>query len=188
MKCLRKRIFVRCFYLFIISSIYSIFFSISLIAEEEEQVTPILHAWDLIVTDDLFVDIADFQHIVESRVGERAYRFYTNDETNRIALSVVVVIAPAGKLLALEDWLAGVENADPSIIARDYPEIGARARAETLYLSPDGALSGVTFTTSDESFDVAVTLFEGSGSTEYSMFSAKDVAKKISDTYDDTRK
>lgn len=146
-----------------------------------------LRAWDGIVSTTLFADIADFERHIRQEAGERVYAFLARDGAGGLALSVAVAIAPAGSRLPPADWQAAVAAADPATRARDFPEIGARARAEAPRFSPDGALSGVTFTTSDGFFDVAVSVFEESGSAVRPPLAAEDAARRIDAAYDATR-
>ncbi len=147
-----------------------------------------LRAWDGIVSATLFADIADFERDIRQEAGERVYTFLALDGAGRLALSVAVAIAPAGSRLPPADWQAAVATAaDPATRARDFPEIGARARAETPRFSPDGVLSGVIFATGDGFFDVVVSVFEMSGSAARPPLTAEDAARRIDAAYDGTR-
>jgi hypothetical protein len=147
-----------------------------------------LRAWDGIVSATLFTDIADFERDIRQEAGERVYAFLALDGAGGLALSVAVAIAPAGSRLPPADWQTAVAAADPATRARDFPKIGARARVEAPRFSPDGALSGVIFATGDGFFDVAVSVFEGSGSAVRPPLTAEDAARRIAAAYDATRK
>lgn len=145
-----------------------------------------LRAWDGIVSATLFADIADFERDLRQESGERVYTFLALDGEGRLALSVVVAIGPGGSRLPPEEWQAAVSAADSTSRERDFPKIGARARAQEPRFSPDGALSGVTFATSDGFFDVAVSVFEASGKAKRPPLTAEDAARRIDAAYDAT--
>lgn len=155
----------------------------SLSAEPGEKFSAPLRAWDTIVSPTLFADIANFDRDIRHEAGERLYAFQTFDAAGKLLLSVAIAIAPAGSRLPQDEWKAAAANADPTMRARDFPEIGARARAEAPRFSPDGALSGVTFTTSDEFFDVVVSVFEESSSIVHPPLTAEDAARRIEAAY-----
>lgn len=160
----------------------------SAVAGEADAPSAPLRAWDDIVSTDLLADIADFRRDTGEGPSERVYSFLAVERGERLALSVTVAVAPAGSRLSAADWQAAVAAADAESRARDFPEIGARARAEVGRFSPDGALSDVTFTTGDGFFDVAVSVFEASGSTARPSLTAEDVARRINTAYAAGRK
>lgn len=146
-----------------------------------------LQAWDGIVSTTLFADVADFERDLLQKFGERAYSFLALDGEGRLALSIAVAISPAGSRLPPKEWQAAVAASDSKTRVRDFPKIGARARAMPPRFSPDGALSGVTFATSDGFFDVAVSIFEASSKMERPPLTAEDVARRVDAAYDATR-
>jgi hypothetical protein len=152
-----------------------------------DRVAAPLRAWDGIVSVPLFADIADFERNVRQEAGERVYAFLARDAAGGLALSIAVAIAPAGSRLPAANWQAAVTATDPATRARDFPQIGARARAEAPRFSPDGALSGVIFVTSDGFFDVVVSVFEESGSAARLPLTAEDAARRIDAAYDASR-
>lgn len=156
-------------------------------AGDADRAAAPLRAWDGIVSTTLFADIADFERDIRQEAGERVYTFLALDGAGRLALSVAVAIAPAGSRLPPADWQAAVAAADPATRVRDFPEVGARARAEAPRFSPDGMLSGVIFATGDGFFDVAVSVFEVSGSEVRPPLTAEDAARRIEAAYDATR-
>lgn len=147
-----------------------------------------LRAWDSIVSATLFADIADFRRDFRQESGERVYTFLALDGEEKLALSVVVAIGPAGSRLPPEEWQAAVTAADSKSRERDFPRIGARAHAQAPRFSPDGALSSVIFTTSDGFFDVVVSVFEASGKVKRPPLTADDAARRVDTAYDATRK
>jgi hypothetical protein len=146
-----------------------------------------LRAWDGIVSATLFADIANFERDFRQESGERVYTFLALDKEGKLTLSVVVAIGPAGSRLPLEEWQAAFITADSTSRERDFPKIGSRARAQAPSFSPDGALSGVTFATSDGFFDVAVSVFEASSKAKHPPITAEDAARRINAAYDATR-
>jgi hypothetical protein len=147
-----------------------------------------LRSWDSIVSATFFADIADFERAFRQESGERVYTFFALDKEGKLTLSVVVAIGPVGSRLPPEEWQAAVASADPARRERDFPDIGARARAQVPRFSPDGALSSVTFATRDGFFDVTVSVFEASGKAERPPLTAGDAARRIDDAYDATCK
>lgn len=152
------------------------------------QGTAPLRAWDGIVSATLFADIADFERGLRQESGERVYTFLALDGEGKLSLSVVVAIGPAGSRLPPEEWRAAVSAADSTSRERDFPKIGARARAQEPRFSPDGALSSVIFATSDGFFDVAVSVFEASSKAKRLPLTADDAARRVAAAYDATRK
>jgi hypothetical protein len=53
--------------------------------------------------------------------------------------------------------------------------------------SPDGALSSLTFATSDGFFDVSVSVFEASSKAKRPPLTAEDAARRINAAYEATR-
>lgn len=99
----------------------------------------------------------------------------------------MVAIAPAGSRLPAANYQKAVKAADLANKARDFPKIGARARAQASRFSPDGALSGLIFTTLDGFFDVVVSVFEESSSAERPSLTAEDAARRVEAAYNATR-
>jgi hypothetical protein len=147
-----------------------------------------LRAWDDIVSVTLFADIADFKRDFRHESGERVYTFLALDGEGKLTLSMVVAIGPAGSRLPSDKWRTAVSAADAKTRERDFPKIGARARAKEPRFSTDGALSDVTFATSDGFFDVAVSVFEASGKAKGLPLTAEDAARRIDAAYEATRK
>lgn len=147
-----------------------------------------LRAWDDIVSVTLLSDIADFERDFRQESGERIYTFLALEGEGKLTLSVVVAIGPAGSRLPAEEWQAAVSAADPASRERDFPKIGARARAQTPRFSPDGALSSVIFTTRDGFFDVVVSVFEASSKAKRPPLTADAAARRVAAAYDATRK
>jgi hypothetical protein len=155
-------------------------------AGEDKRAAAPLRAWDCIISTTLFNDIMDFRREIRQEAGERVYAFSTRDGEGWI--SIAVAIAPAGSRLSSPDYQTAIKAADPANRARNFPKIGARARAEASRFSPDGALSGLIFTTYDGFFDVVVSVFEESSSVERPSLTAEDAARRIEAAYDATRK
>ena len=153
-------------------------------AGDTDRAAASLRVLDSIVSTTLFADIADFERNIRQEASERVYTFRALDGAGRLALSVAVAITPAGSRLPPADWQAAVGAADPATRAREFPEIGARARVQTPYFSPDGMLSGVIFATSDGLFDVVVSVFEASSKGVRSPLTAEHAARRIDAAYD----
>lgn len=145
-----------------------------------------LRAWDGIISDVLFADIADFKRDVRQERGERVYAFLALDGAGEPSLSVVATIAPGGSRLPAADWQKALAAADPATKMRNFPEIGARARAEAPRFSSEIALSDVTFTTGDGFFDVVVSVYERSGKADRPPLTALDAARRINAAYEAT--
>lgn len=146
-----------------------------------------LRAWDGIISDVLFADIADFKLDIREEKGERVYAFLALDRTGEVTLSVVATITPGGSRLPAADWQRAIAAADPATKARNFPEIGARARTEAPRFSSEVALSDVTFVTGDGFFDVVVSVYERSGKADRPPLTALDAARRINAAYDVTR-
>jgi hypothetical protein len=146
-----------------------------------------LRAWDGIVSTTIFADIGDFKRDLQQATSERMYTFLVLDEKGGVALSIVVAIAPAGSRLPPMEWQALFTAADSTTRARYFPSIGARARAMEPRFSPDGALSSLTFATSDGFFDVSVSVFEASSKANRPPLTAEDAARRINAAYEATR-
>ena len=101
-------------------------------------------------------------------------------------MSVVVAVGPVGGRLDPEDWKAAVATATASKRARDFPEIGARAQMQEPSFGPDGALSGLVFATSDQLFDVLVSVYEESSAAPRGSLTAIGAARRVEKAYDDS--
>ena len=95
-----------------------------------------LRAWDDIIVAPVFADIADFAREVKMRAGERVYTFVAVDSAGKLTMSIAVAIAPAGRRLPKADWQKAGAAAKVATRARDFPDLGARARANPPSFSP----------------------------------------------------
>lgn len=151
-----------------------------------ERAAAPLRAWDELVPGDLFADIADFDRTIRQEGNERVYVFSATGADGTVLMSVVVAVGPVGKRLDPAAWRAAFAQARAAEKARDFPQIGSRAQVQAPSFSPDGALSGVVFATSDELFDVLVSVFEASSAAPRGELTAIDAARRIAKAYDDT--
>lgn len=156
-------------------------------AGEDSRVASPVRAWDDIVSSMLFSDFANFEFKVRQEPGERVYTFTSTDEAGELALSIAVAIAPVGSRLPVAELQEAIAAADISTRTRDFPDIGARARAAATLFSPEGVISDVTFATSDAFFDVFVSVFEASSSEERPPLTAEDAARRLDSAYDGSR-
>jgi hypothetical protein len=100
---------------------------------------------------------------------------------------VDIAVAPVGNFLDPSLYKRRRNSAmqgDPALMA-DYPPIGLRAQREFFGVGPGGAAYGLTFTTSDERFDIRITISslmpEGA---EEPQLDINGFARDLSDRYD----
>lgn len=151
-----------------------------------DQASAAMRTWDQILTDDCFEDVANFNRTIRQEGNERIYMYSTfaGDAVDReLLMSIVVAVGPAGKRLDPKAWKKAFSAASDIEKVREFPKVGSRAQAQVPTFSPDGALSGVLFTTSDELFDVLVSLYEASSAAPRGSLTADNVARRIERAY-----
>lgn len=151
-----------------------------------DQSSIALQSWDEILTGDFFNDIAKFNRIVQQKGSERVYVYSTFTDAaagGKSLISIVVAVGPAGKRLDPDVWNKAFAASSDIEKMKTFPTVGVRAQVQTFSFSPDGALSGVVFTTADESFDVLVSLYEVSSTAPGGGITANDMAHRIESAY-----
>jgi len=151
-----------------------------------DQASAAMQTWDQILTDDCFEDVAEFKRTIRQEGNERIYMYSTfagDGVDGELLMSIVVAVGPAGKRLDPEAWKKAFSAASDIEKAREFPKIGTRAQMQAPTFSPDGALSGILFTTSDELFDVLVSLYEASSAAPRGSLTAENVARRIERAY-----
>ncbi|MDJ0656479.1 MAG: hypothetical protein QNJ40_20125 [Xanthomonadales bacterium] len=139
--------------------------------------------WDQIVSSDLFADVAPFSRNVASDGDGRVFSFAVEERPDEMLMSVVIVVGPPGSRLDADAWAAAVAVASDVERARDFPDLGARAQIQAPSFSPEGAFSGVVFTTADGNFDLQVSVFESSSATPRRSLTAIDAARRVDRAY-----
>ncbi len=140
-----------------------------------------LYDWDEIVTVELAGPGPALAREILEQADERVYSLYPADGGR--GLSIAIAVARGGSRLPVAEWQQAFAAAEGTIRERDFPSIGARARVATPRFSPDGALSGVTFTTRDGAFDVVVSLLEEGGGGPRQEITAIELARRIETAY-----
>lgn len=151
-----------------------------------ERASAPLRAWDQLLPADRFSDIAEFRRTISQEGNERVYVFTAAAGDGAVLMSIVVAVGPVGKRLDPAAWQTAVSGASDAEKARDFPRIGSRAQMQAPSFSPDGAISGVVFATSDELFDVLVSVFEAGSDAPRGMLTAADAARRVEKAYEQT--
>ncbi len=142
--------------------------------------------WDDVIRPGLFADVAEFSRTIEQEGGTRIY-VLSAAAGGEPVLSVVVSVTPAGGQLDPDAWRAARDHADDTNRRQPFPRIGSRAQAQAPSFSPEGAFSGLLFTTSDERYDVLVSVFEASSSAPRGELTATDAARRLERAYRNAR-
>ena len=121
--------------------------------------------------------------MIEQEAAERVYTYFLTDPEGTPVLSVLVALSPAGTHLTEADHASATRGLAPEVLARDFPDFGARARVEAPFFSPSGGLTGLVFTTSDLLFDVRVSVFEASSDVDRPALTALEAARIVEDAY-----
>lgn len=116
------------------------------------------HPFDGIIDKQLFKEALTFEFNREANDGSRSYSYnFEFDKTSEAQHYLfLVTVVNAGDLLDLEEYTTirlSLAN-KPDVLARDFPDIGKRARRDPPSFGPGGSTFGLTFTTSDERYDV----------------------------------
>ena len=150
------------------------------------QASAAMRTWDNILSEDYFKEIANFERAIQQEDNERVYiysAFAGEVDDAKLLMSIVIAVGPAGKRLDPATWESAVSAVSDLEKARDFPEIGIRAQVQAPTFSPQGAMSKILFTTSDELFDVLVSLYEASSDSPRGSVTVDDMAKRIDRAY-----
>ncbi len=151
-----------------------------------DQASAAMRTWDKILTSHCFEDVAKFNRTIRQQGNQRIFMFSTfsgNTVNGKVVMSIVVAVKPAGKGLDPEVWKKAFSVATAKDKINQFPEIGIRALEQVPTFSPDGALSGVLFTTSDELFDVQVSFYESSSAAPGGSLTADKAVLRIEQAY-----
>lgn len=145
-----------------------------------------MRTWDRILADGFFADMAEVGRTIQQDGNKRVYMYSAlvgDAGDGEVLFSVVVAVGPAGKQLDPVRWSDAFSAASDSEKLREFPRIGARAQRQAPLFSPDGALSGIMFTTTDELFDVRVSIYEASSTASKTVPDIDDLARQIDRAY-----
>ena len=159
--------------------------------------SPSLETFDVIITAAFFQTESGKMpppaFTSESSVDSRTYQadYYREGKEAGHILSCSVMVAPAGSLLdATQHKRKRVQYAklyadrDPVFMAREFPPIGSRAQREMMGAGPGGSAYGLVFTTSDERFDVRLTLTQRLGEgIDPPKIDINALARRLDDSY-----
>ena len=152
-----------------------------------DQASVAMRSWDQILTKDFFNNIVKFNRTIQQKGNERIYMYsaFTGDPAagGKLLMSIVVAVGPAGKRLDPDVWKKSFAAASDIEKVKMFPKMGVRAQVQAPSFSPDGALSGVVFTTTDELFDVLVSLYEVSSTVPGGAIAVIEMALRVESAY-----